>query len=78
VTEGVGVVCWTVGGSHRSHIEIHVALNNSEHCCATLLTVNWEQMAHDNDNYYLLLINHKETPINELHCLLYIVYKSTS
>jgi hypothetical protein len=31
-------------------------------------TVNWEQMANGSDNYCLLLTNHKQTPINELHC----------
>jgi hypothetical protein len=36
--------------SRRCHSEIHIALKYSEPCRATLLTVNWEQMAHGTDN----------------------------
>jgi hypothetical protein len=53
--------------SNRCHTEIHVALKHREPCRATLLTVNREQMARGADNYYLLLTNRKQTPINEPH-----------
>jgi hypothetical protein len=64
--------------SHSCHIEIHIALKHTAPWRTTLLNnCSWEQMANGADNCWLLLTDHKQTPMHEPHCSLFNIIPSS-